>query len=147
MDDSGSQTIDQLTIDLGKYIDRIEGNKTNRTHWADLYDTVLRSIPYLSDKEESGFLTQSITGDLGEDFIVIHECFLESYNFVIVIDKRKLDEDHYVARSYYIRGLFGYQIPFDAITEWTADIDLETVKERVVHQNLPFGLLLSNHKL
>jgi hypothetical protein len=141
MGDSREQTIDQLTVELGRCIYSIDHTPTNRHHWKDLYNTALGSLPHLSDREETWFPMHNITGYLGNKYEILYG-LLFGFTSIVVVDLSRLEESPLV-RTYHLKGAGGLQLLYDVIVE----VDSKTQKKTVVHRNTPFDFLHSKRKV
>lgn len=132
MDNPNQETIDTLIEEFDNCINGIEYNNTKREHYVDLYNTILKSLPHLSNRKVSWFPSHEVIGDFRHKYHLNYSSTL-GYRHMAVSDISHV-ETHPKVRTYIVRAAFGIQLPIDTI----AIIDTRTGSMTTIHQNQPF---------
>jgi hypothetical protein len=121
-----------LIREFDDYTSRIENDPTNRKHYVNIYNAILKSLPHLSDKKESGLPDHRVTGNLRESYRINYSSYL-GYRHMAVTVISGVDRNPLV-RTDIVRAVFGVQLPFDTIS----NIDTRNGLMTTIHQNIPF---------
>jgi len=124
------QEIEQIIEELGNRIQTIEAYPENRRPYVDLYETILKALPFLSDKKEkNGILGQNIVGKLRADYMIDYTSKL-GITQAAVSDTRKIAENQLI-RRYSTGRVLGIIALYSAIWE----IDVNSKSERIIKEN------------
>ena len=107
--DDEKQPLDALLIAIDTIVDRINREASNLRLYSMLYDTVVGSLDFLTEKEVSEVRDSIITGKLGRSYEVTYEID-DSNGSICVCDKR-----NYPAKSTvreYTVGKIGGELGF-----------------------------------
>jgi hypothetical protein len=123
--------IEEIIIELHSRISLVESYPDKRRPYVELYDSILKALPYVSGKtEEIGFLSHRVRGMIGDMYMVDYYRRFGIITQAIVADMTNVDSP--VSRVYMIKSSFGRKAGISGILEENT----ETKERKVIQKNL-----------
>ena len=122
-------TIQELVSEMDSRIELIESYPDKRRPYADLYDTVMKALPFISlTEDKNGLFSHEKLGILGNSYIISYFSRF-GITSTVVTDIRHADENR-VVRCYTTGNSFGRKAPVSIIRELDPEADTEEIVQK-----------------